>query len=239
MTGSAVRPPLVLLPGMNCSDDLWAEVDVPGSIRWPLAERSVARQVTALLDGLPERFVIAGLSLGGVVAMETALAAPDRVAGLCVMSVNGRATTAAQHEAWRAWRARLSAGETPAELQREILPSLLPAPVRRRRRDLIDRVLGMGERTTADQLDAQLAQQLSRQPLLDRLAALDLPTLVVSGAADPICPPAFHDEITAAVRGARLVSVDAGHLPPLERPDAVRAVLDTWLAEVAGGPRQR
>jgi pimeloyl-ACP methyl ester carboxylesterase len=232
-----VRPPLVLLPGMNCTDDLWADVTVPGSIRWPLAERSVARQVAALLDGLPERFVIAGLSLGGVIAMETALVAPERVAGLCVMSVNGRATTAAQRQGWRAWRERLAAGETPAGLQREILPSLLPAAVRRR--DLIDRVLGMGEQTTADQLDAQLAQQLSRRPLLDRLAALDLPTLVVSGTADPICPPVFHAEIAAAVDGARLVPVDAGHLPPLERPDVVRALLDTWLAEVAGGQRQR
>lgn len=239
MTGSAVRPPLVLLPGMNCTPDLWADVVIPGAIRWSLVERSVARQVTALLDGLPERFMIAGLSLGGVVAMETALAAPERVAGLCVMSVNGRATTAAQRQGWRAWRGRLAAGETPAELQREILPSLLPAPARSGRRDLTDRVLGMGAQTTADRLDAQLAQQLSRRPLLDRLSALELPTLVVSGAADPICPPAFHDEIAAAVGGARLASVDAGHLPPLERPDAVRAVLDTWLAEVVGGPRQR
>lgn len=223
---------------MNCTDDLWAEVDVPGSIRWSLDEPSVTRQVSALLDGLPERFVIAGLSLGGVVAMETALAAPDQVAGLCVMSVNGRATTAAQHEAWRAWRDRLAAGDTPAELQREILPSLLPASARRRPA-LADRVLGMGAQTTADRLDAQLAQQLSRRPLLDRLAALDLPTLVVTGTADPICPPVFHAEIAAAVDGARLVPVDAGHLPPLERPDVVRALLDTWLAEVAGGQRQR
>ena len=62
--------------------------------------------------------------------------------------------------------------------------------------------------------------QLSRRDLLTRLPAVEVPTLVVSGLDDAICPPHFHTEIVQQMPDARLVTLDAGHLLPLEWPEA-------------------
>ncbi|MGG7609837.1 alpha/beta fold hydrolase, partial [Streptomyces sp. ZG43] len=63
----------------------------------------------------------------------------------------------------------------------------------------------------------------------DRLAALrsaDCPALVLSGARDTLCPPAFHHAIAAALPQAQLRELpDAGHLVPWQCPDAVSTAL--------------
>ncbi|HBC06707.1 MAG TPA: alpha/beta hydrolase, partial [Rhodospirillaceae bacterium] len=67
------------------------------------------------------------------------------------------------------------------------------------------------------------------RPNLDRIAC---PTLVLCGRLDVMTPPAVHEEMASAIPGAKLVVVEnCGHLSPLERPEAVSAVLRYWLAE--------
>ncbi|HWS49426.1 MAG TPA: alpha/beta fold hydrolase [Microbacterium sp.] len=224
--------PLVLLAGMNCTHDLWADAGLDDAIRPNLDHESMDEQVAALRDELPERFVIAGLSLGGIVAMALALAAPERIAGLCLISTNAKAPTPAQLDGWRAWTERLDAGEDPRGLQRSILSSLLSPGALDERPDLAERVLAMGDATGAETLRAQLRMQSTRVDLLGRLSSLRMPTLVVSGIDDVICPPRFHTEIGAEIEGARLVSYDAGHLLPLERPQEFGRLLGAWRARL-------
>jgi pimeloyl-ACP methyl ester carboxylesterase len=87
---------LVLLPGMNCSAELWSRLD-PGG--WPplitteLTEATLQAQVSRLLDELPPRFAIGGLSLGGIVAMALTRTAPDRISSLILMSTSPYAPT--------------------------------------------------------------------------------------------------------------------------------------------------
>jgi pimeloyl-ACP methyl ester carboxylesterase len=228
-------PPLVLLPGMNCTGRMWSGPALEGAIRPVLDRASVTGQVDALLRTLPESFVLVGHSLGAVVAMSLALAATRRVEGLCLVSTNARAPRRDQREGWEGWLRRLDSGEHARDLQAGILDALLGEA--RDREDLVETVLGMGEETGDPRLRAQLAMQLTRTDLLGRLAALDLPTLVVSGRRDTVCPPRTHAEIVSRIAGARLVTLDTGHLPPLERPDEFAEVLDGWQASlVSGGP---
>lgn len=226
--------PLVLLPGMNCTGDLWTGtgLDVEAGVVQPVLDRPGLRaQVAALRRELPTRVVLVGHSLGGIVAMALALAAPERVDGLCLVSTNAKAPTPAQHDGWRDWIARADAGTSPRALQEGILEPLLGAEVAATRPDLVERTLRMGDETGAALLRAQLEMQLTRVDLLSRLSSLQMPTLVVSGLDDVICPPRFHTEIVEEVDGARLVSLDAGHLLPLERPREFGDLVRSWRSQ--------
>src|SRR6478609_2000857 len=158
--------PLVLLPGMGCSPRLWdgvvqeLEADrlrggrsrpvVVPEVELPVLEA----QVDSLLDRLPPRFAIGGLSLGAIVAMAVHRRAPERVAGLFLVATNARPPTDIQRSAWAAQFDSLAAGASPRDLQEELLPLLLGAdPVP----DLAARTLEMADVVGASTLRAQLA----------------------------------------------------------------------------------
>ena len=79
MRSRADALPLVLLPGMNCTADLWAGCGVDDALTPVLAEQSIDTQVDRLLAELPPLFVLGGLSLGAIVAMALVVRAPERV----------------------------------------------------------------------------------------------------------------------------------------------------------------
>lgn len=216
---------------MNCTGDLWSGSGLE-ALAPDLTASSIRAQTDDLLARLPPRFTLVGLSLGGIVAMALALRAPERVAGIAVMSTNAKAPTAAQREGWRAWEARMDEGASAGELQASILDGLLSEPARRNPA-LVERVLAMGDAVGERALRAQLRMQATRVDLLDGLGTLTMPSLVVSGEADTVCPPAFHAEIASRLPRARTESVDGGHLLPMERPDAVGGIIADWRAEHA------
>lgn len=223
--------PLVLLPGMNCTRDLWTGCGVSDALTPALTETAMPAQVERLLDELPERFLLGGLSLGAIVAMALVARAPERVAGLCVASTNAKAPTDAQRAGWRRWLERLEAGDTPRELQSGIVEVLL-SPRALGTASLVERTLAMGDGTGAEQLRAQLLLQGTRTDLREQLRRVAVPTVVVSGREDAICPPAFHREIAREVPYAVLHAVDGGHLLPMERPAAFGGIVRRWRAAV-------
>jgi pimeloyl-ACP methyl ester carboxylesterase len=218
--------PLVLLPGMNCTADLWSGAGLVDAITPRVDIPDIDQQVEALLEELPSRFVLAGLSLGAIVGMALAHRAPERLLGLCVMSTNAKAPTDAQREGWRAWIDRLDAGESARELQRSILSSLL-SERGSSQPDLVERTLAMGD-DGETALRAQLRLQLTRYDLRPAVAELSMPVLVIGGRQDTICPLAFHAEIASAAPHSRFTAIDGGHLLPMERPARIGALLRSW-----------
>ena len=146
------------------------------------------------------------------------------------MSANAKAPTAAQRAGWQEWLRRLDDGEDPAALQDGILAGLLSA-TGRAEPALVDRVRAMGAGTGTDRLRAQLRMQGTRTDLRSGLPRLRMPVLVLCGQQDTICPPAFHTKIAARLPNARLVSIDGGHLLPMERPRDVGTLLGNWRAQ--------
>ncbi len=219
--------PLVLLPGMGCTAALWSFLTLPGEVITPvLREPSLDGEVDRLLDLLPERFALAGLSLGAIVAMALVRRAPERVTRLGLMSTNPYGPTPAQHEGWAAQREALRTGSARS-LQASLLPLLLSPD----RADLVPLTLAMADETGEETYDAQLRLQGTRVDERPGLAAVRCPTLVVAARDDRLCGVERHEEIARLVPGAELVVLeDCAHLSPFERPVELSAHLGRWLS---------
>ncbi|WP_375424491.1 alpha/beta fold hydrolase [uncultured Friedmanniella sp.] len=217
--------PLVLLPGMGCSADLWADLDLDAEPLTPvLEEPDLDAEVGRLLASLPRRFALAGLSLGAIVAMALVRRAPERVSRLCLMSTNPYGPTPEQLAGWAEQRRTLAAGSARG-LQTSLLPLLV------QRATLHERVLAMADDTGEARYDAQLRLQATRVDERPGLARISCPTLVIAAGDDRLCPVARHEEIARLVPGAKLVVLPGcAHLSPLEQPVLVSGHLRQWLA---------
>jgi pimeloyl-ACP methyl ester carboxylesterase len=196
-----------------------------------------AESVPALAAGLlaeaPPRFALAGLSMGGIVAMEMAKQAPERVVRLALLDTNPRAEAEDRRAARRPQIERALRGGLRDVLAEEMKPLYLAEANRGDRallRLLLDMALALGPEAFARQSRA-LRDRPDQRAALARYPG---PALALCGAEDRLCPPERHAEMAAlAPRGRLEIVAGAGHLPTLERPDAVNAALRRWLTEDA------
>ena len=221
----------VLLPGMGCSERLWADLALEQALTPRLTEPSLTDQVSRLLDELPSRFALVGLSLGAVVAMALTRTAPERVRRLVLLSTNPYAPTEQQLRDWRRTRARLAAGVSARRVQQELLPMLLTASTLRSRPAVVETTLAMAADVGEAELDAQLRLQTTRVDERPGLRNVRCPTLVVAARHDRLCPLDRHAEVVTLVPGARLQVVEhAAHLSPLEDAHMVRRLVGDRLS---------
>ena len=221
--------PLVALCGIGADAACWRGIPVD-EIHVP-SGASIAAMADALLATLPDRFTLAGHSMGGYVALAVAARAPDRLAGLALLSTSARADSDEQ----RAGRqlvmadARADYSAVAATLARATL-------ARDSRADpaLLDAVQAMLLRCGADRFVEQQTATLARPDQRASLSAIDVPVLVLTGAEDRIVAPDRSHELAGAIRGATLTVVErCGHMPQLEAADATRAALASWLERTA------
>lgn len=224
---------------MNCSARLWAGVtpilaSLGVEVRHEeLRRRSVDDCVADLLTRLPPRFSLAGLSLGGIVAMALVRSAPERVCGLALLSTNPRPPTTTQLRSWGRDRDALRSGTLARELQAGLLPRLLSEQARSG--PVAAEVLRMADDVGEKRLDDQLAMQASRVDERPGLALVRVPTLVLAGDADRMCPAHWHSEVASLVPHAdRAVLPGVGHLSPLEAPLEVGSYLAEWHPRLGG-----
>lgn len=231
----AGREPLVLLPGMLCDAELWASTATalaraaaPRIGRIDLDD-SVAAMGASVLAAAPERFALAGHSLGGIVALELVRQAPERVTRLALISTSARPGSEAQLATWRRLEERTEAGAF-AQVARTVARANL-TPSHGEDPALVERSERMALRCGADALLRQLAAQRTRPDARPFLGRIGVPVLVLSGAEDGHSPPALQVEIADAIPGARHeILIGAGHMVPLEDPDGVARHLAQWLS---------
>lgn len=234
-----MNEPLLLVPGMMCDRRLWsAQV----SALAPLAAPQVA-DITgrATIDALaadvlawaPPKFSLAGLSMGGIVAMEMLRQAPARVARLALLDTNHRAELPERRDLRLAQIRRALDGGLRRLLIEEMKPLYL-APENRARNDILDTVLEMAQALGPTVFERQSLALRDRRDYTATLQAAACPTLVLCGRHDTLCPVERHREIAGLVPGAELVVLDgAGHLTPMEQPHAVNLALERWLSTSA------
>ena len=226
--------PLVLLPGMMCDARLYGpQIKALGRDRAihiaPISSHeTVEALATEVLASAPQTFALAGLSMGGIVAMEVVRRAPTRVTRLALMDTNALAETPAYAAAREPQIARVLAGSLVEVMREEMRPDYLaPGSGRQVVLDLVmDMALEMGEGVFLRQ-----SRALQRRPDQQNvLRKLKIPTLILCGEHDRLCPVARHQFMADLIFTATLdVVPDAGHLPTLEQPEAVNAALKRWL----------
>jgi pimeloyl-ACP methyl ester carboxylesterase len=239
------REPLLLLPGLLCDARLWRDqIAALSDIAAPtVADLTEDDRIEAMagraLALMPERFALAGLSMGGYVAFAILRAAPHRVARLYLMDTSARPDTELQSRRRRGLMALTRAGRF-----RGVTPRLLPMllhPDHAADPELAGAVMAMAERVGKHAFLRQQAAILARPDSRPELPGIRSPTHVLVGAADALTPPDHAAEIAAAIPGARLTVLDgAGHLAPMERPGEVSRLMRDWLqsppAEAASPP---
>ncbi|PAX07785.1 alpha/beta fold hydrolase [Sphingomonas lenta] len=225
--------PLVLLPGLACDEGLWAPqltaLSGPADMRVAdtLQDDSLPAMAARVLADAPDRFALAGLSMGGYLAFEIMRQAPERVQKLALLDTSARPDTPEQAEKRADTVAALDRIGMGGVMQAG-LDTLLAAGASS---ELRRAVVAMGERVGADAYRRQqraIAARPDSRPMLFQIA---VPTLVLVGEEDALTPPAVAREMADAIPHATLVQVPgSGHLSTLERPDAVTAAMRDWLA---------
>nr|WP_302479165.1 alpha/beta fold hydrolase [Ruegeria arenilitoris] len=225
---------MVLLPGLMCDARVFAPQVAHFSRQRAvtvapvsLGER-IEEIASGLLDQLPHRFALAGLSMGGVVALELVRRAPDRVSRLCLMSTDAQADTPQIAAAREEHLVGAKAGRLE-DVMRRILgsDSLAPGP---RRVPILNDVISMALDLGADVFERQIRALQRRPDQQGALRMIKTPTLVVCGAHDRLTPARKHAFMADLIPGAELKVIDdAGHLPTLETPQAVNEALENWL----------
>ena len=184
----------------------------------------------AVLADAPARFALAGLSLGGIVAIAVALAAPGRVARLALIDTSARSDGESEMAGARERQmAAVRAGRLDEVMRDEMKPGYLaPGPGQA---DILDLCMAMARDLGVEAFLSQSRALRDRGDLRPALARIAAPTLVMHGGEDRLCPRDRHEEIAAAIPGAWRVEIaGAGHLPVLEQPGAANAALSRWLA---------
>ncbi len=226
--------PMVLLPGMMCDARLWgpqiAELSSDFAIMTaPINQGERVEEIASgLLGQLPLRFALCGLSMGGIVAMEILRRAPDRVSRLALMSTNPLPETPQVAAAREPQIVKVRTGKLDDVMRDEMKPNYLaPGPFRQ---DVLDLVMDMATYQGADVFIRQSRALQRRKDQQETLRKCKVPTLVLCGEHDQLCPVKRHTFMAELIPHAQLeILPDSGHLPPLEQPAETTAALRTWM----------
>ena len=195
--------------------------------------RAYADDIIALLDSdHVDRAVFCGLSMGGYIAFELVRRFAGRIAALVLCNTK---TAADSEEAKRgrdtlAAKARLEGARAVAS---EMVPKLLARATREQRADIVREVTEMIARQPVTGIAGALRALRDRPDSTATLAEIRVPTLVVAGDDDQIAPADGMEAMAGRIVGARFEMIrDAGHLTPLEQPQAFNAALGSFLEAV-------
>jgi 3-oxoadipate enol-lactonase len=220
-----------------CDDFRVVAPDLPGYGSSPpraetMTMRALADAVVELLDALAiDRALVVGLSMGGLVAIELALARPERVEGLVLA-----ATTAAPLGPEEAERRRAAAAEIDANgmLATTLeMAGRLFGPRARRNPPLLAGVLRMMLSTPPAGASAALRGRAEHPDYARLLPGLAVPSLVIAGDADGYAPEEITAQLVDSLPAAELLMLPGvGHLPNLEEPERFNAALRTFAAGI-------
>ena len=235
------KTPLLLVPGLLCSPRLYApqvaalrdiaEVVVPDWRKAPLSIfDSWDRTARWVLDQAPaEKFALAGLSLGGMIAVEIMQIAADRVDRLALLDTGMRSQNDVERAIRRA-RIRL-ADEGHFDLVLGLQMSRFIPAYRLPDKALVDEVMTMCGEIGVEIYKRQeelAAIRADRRPDLPKIAC---PTIVVCGRDDAATPLFLSEEMAGAIKGSELIVVErCGHLVTMEKPEETNAILRKWLS---------
>src|SRR5215471_12380637 len=234
---------LILVPGLMCDATVWAHqarhletiatiaVSDHGSLD------SLGKMAEAILRSAPERFAIAGHSMGGRVALEVFRRAPDRIEGMALMDTAYAPRPAgAPGEAEAAQRYALLdiARNEGTRAMGKVWVQNMVHPDRLADTPLLNSILEMFSRKTPDVFAAQIKALLERPDATPLLTQIHCPTMVLCGRQDSWSSLSRHEEIAARIAQSELFVIEhCGHMSTMERPERVAAAMNAWLTSLS------
>src|ERR1700722_2873716 len=234
MIRSIMKQSAVLLSGLLCDEAFWG--DIPQRLA-AVAETqvvsfrgfcSIPAMAQHVLDNAPERFAVAGHSMGGRVALEIMRLAPRRITGLALLNTGVHAVRDGEPQS-RSHLLKVAYEHGMPALAAEWLPPMMGSDAARAAQ-LMPRLTAMIQRFTAEHYAGQVNAMLNRPEVLSVLPTIAVPTLLLSGSDDAWSPISQQQSIRRRIPHATLFEIHgAGHMAPLERPDSVAIALREWL----------
>ena len=208
----AYRPIAINLPGHGLSPGKGCE-----------RIEDYAEFVLGLADELKlEKFLLAGLSMGGAISQAIALKAPDRLLGLALLSTG----------------AKLKVMPEIFTLLRENWPAYLKMfPQFAFSKNASPKVVELAVKELAQReplvVEADF-RACDRFNLTEQVRQIQLPCLIISAMQDLLTPPKYSDYLHAQIAGSRLVKIEeSGHIVNLEKPNEVNQTLSEFFKEIS------
>lgn len=238
--------PLVLVPGLMCNHAVWDPV-----LPWLAKDRmctvvdhgeadSLTVMAERLLDAAPAQMVLAGHSMGARVVLEALRLAPQRIHGVALLDTGFLPRPAGdagvQEERKRMALLQVAKQQGVRAMAREWVQGMVH-PARLSDVALIEKILAMFSEKSAAVFEYQIRALLHRRDGSDMLRSIAVPSLVLCGRQDSWSPVAQHQAMQDLAPAAALAIIDdAGHMAPMEQPQAVAQALLQWLERCDGGP---
>ena len=227
---------LIFLPGMMCNAQLFSpQVEAfQGAVAIEIGDLSSAQSIESMAQQVLqttafETFALAGLSLGGIVAMEVVRQAPHRVERLALLDTNHLPDQPDRIQQRQRQIERVTNGELVQVMRDELKPFYV-APQHMDDPRLNSIFLDMATSLGPNVFERQARALIARHGSEDILSAYEGETLVLCGEHDLPCPPSRHEAMHEILANSELVIVqDAGHVTTLENPMAVNSALRKWL----------
>ncbi|MFI6435379.1 alpha/beta fold hydrolase [Streptomyces sp. NPDC050759] len=230
--------PLVLVPALGCDARLWQPVidrvhDLVECVVVQGSGTSIASMADDVLAQAPDRFYLAGISMGGYVSLDIALKAAGRVAGLALLNTSAIAAPPDRRQS------SIGVMELAESGRFDEAVDLVSGAVAPARPDVTALAAAMARDLGAEVFKAQQLAVLHRRDRTSEIAKIAVPTLIVAGDADVITPLRLSEEMASSIPAAELNVLEGiGHLSPLEDPAAVAARLGDWLVRSDGRARR-
>ena len=229
--------PLVLLPGMMCDERLFApqisELSKQREVHFAQisGHDTITELATDVLNNAPPVFALAGLSMGGIVAMEVLSQASERVERLALLDTNPLAELSDVRMRRGPQIDAVKNGQLKEIIRDEMKPNYLFDGVKKTEtlKLCMDMALDIGP-------DAFIRQSIALRDRVDQkntLRKYKRPALVLCGRHDVLCPLERHELMHTLLENSKLEIIeDAGHLPTLEQPKITTTALASWLEDI-------
>jgi pimeloyl-ACP methyl ester carboxylesterase len=231
-----MKYPLVFIPGMMCDSRLFQPQINEFSKQYmvcaaPASSSDTIENISSeILRYLPTKFTLIGLSMGGILAMEIIKKVPERVMKIVLMDTNYKSETA-EIKSRRLPQIKLAnEGRLEDIMCQQIQNNYLRTD--KKNQEIFDLCLSMATDLGKEIFINQSKALATRKDYKSTLKNIKVPSLIICGEHDRICPIKVHIEMESLIENSTLEIIpDAAHLPTLEQPSYLNKIIGKWLLQ--------
>lgn len=225
---------LLLLPGMMCDARMWSDqirdLDINCIVPKLTGSDDLGDIAAKILREAPDKFAVAGLSMGGIVAFELWRQAPERITHMALLDTTPF-SDAPEKRTLRMTQIEQALDGRLRELAIESLKPLYLAEANRDNEEMLGVLLDMALDHGPEVFRQQSLALRDRRDNVELLCTIDVPTVVICGAEDSVCPVSYHEYMATRIREAELIIIDdCGHISTMEQPEVVTHALQNLLS---------